>query len=159
MDQVDRRLLAALQEDATQSYAALAAAAGLSTAATHDRVRKLRERGAIRRTSIDVDPRAVGYPVLAFVLVGSDAWIGGPATAVALRALPWVQEAHIVAGASSLLLKVRAASTEELQSVLRRIYDIDGVASTETVVVLETFFERPVHLDTGATEGKGADGA
>jgi DNA-binding Lrp family transcriptional regulator len=82
--------------------------------------------------------------VLAFVLVGSGAWIGGPATGEALRALPWVQEAHIVAGTSSLLLKVRTGSTEELQAVLRRIYDIDGVASTQTIVVLETFFERAV---------------
>jgi Lrp/AsnC family transcriptional regulator, leucine-responsive regulatory protein len=145
VDDVDRTLLSLLQHDATQPYAALAAAVGLSAAATHDRVRKLRDSAVIRRTTVDVDPAAVGRPVLAFVLVGSDAWIGGAATGEALRALPWVQEAHIVAGTSSLLVKVRTGSTEELQAVLRRLYDIDGVASTQTIVVLETFFERPIH--------------
>jgi len=144
VDDLDRILLSLLQQDATQPYTALASAVGLSTAATHERVRKLRDSGVIRRTTVDVDPAAVGRPVLAFVLVGSDAWIGEATTGEALRALPWVQEAHIVAGTSSLLMKVRTASTEELQAVLRRIYDIDGVASTQTVVVLETFFERPV---------------
>ena len=144
MDDLDRILLSLLQQDATQPYTALASAVGLSTAATHERVRKLRDSGVIRRTTVDVDPAAVGRPVLAFVLVGSDAWIGEAATGEALRALPWVQEAHIVAGTSSLLLKVRTGSTEELQAVLRRIYDIDGVAGTQTVVVLETFFERQV---------------
>ena len=134
-----------MQHDATQPYAALATAVGLSTAATHERVRKLRDTNVIRRTMVDVDPAAVGRPVLAFVLVGSDAWIGDSPTGEALRALPWVQEAHIIAGTSSLLVKVRTSSTEELQAVLRRLYDINGVASTQTIVVLETFFERPIH--------------
>jgi Lrp/AsnC family leucine-responsive transcriptional regulator len=148
VDDTDRILLSLLQEDATRPYATLAAQVGLSTAATHDRVRKLRDSGVIRRTTIEVDPWAVGRPVLAFVLIGAGSWIGGEATGAALRALPWVEEAHIVAGSSSLLVKVRAGSTQELQSVLRRLYDIDGVVSTETTVVLETFFERPV--DPGA---------
>ncbi|MGH3739153.1 MAG: Lrp/AsnC family transcriptional regulator, partial [Micromonosporaceae bacterium] len=56
MDDVDRDLLGELQHDATQSYAALGEAVGLSAGAVHERVRKLRERGAIRRTTVDVDP-------------------------------------------------------------------------------------------------------
>jgi len=41
-------------------------------------------------------------------------------------------------------VKVRTATTEQLQDVLRRIYAIDGVSGTQATVVLETFFERPV---------------
>ncbi|MGH3116746.1 MAG: Lrp/AsnC family transcriptional regulator [Streptomyces sp.] len=143
MDDVDRRLLALLQEDATQSYAVLGAAVGLSGGAAHDRVRKLRERGVIRRTTIDVDPDALGLGVLAHVLIDSDAWMGEPVTRSALFALPWIEEAYIVAGAASVLVKVRASSTEELQTALRRIHEVDGVTSTQAIVVLQTFFERP----------------
>lgn len=142
MDHIDRTLLAQLQEDATLSYAALGEAVGLSAGAAHERVRKLRERGAIRRTTVDVDPAAVGSGVLAYVMVDSTAWMGDSAAGFA--ALPEILEAHVIAGSASVLVKVRTATTEQLQDVLRRIYAIEGVSGTQATVVLETFFERPV---------------
>ena len=142
MDQIDRELLAELQNDATQSYAALGQAVGLSAGAVHERVRKLRESGVIRRTTADVDPAAVGSSVLAYVMVESTSWMGESAEAFA--ALPEIVEAHIIAGSASVLVKVRTATTEQLQDVLRRIYAIEGVSGTQATVVLETFFERPL---------------
>ncbi|MER5479709.1 Lrp/AsnC family transcriptional regulator [Streptomyces sp. NPDC002734] len=142
MDHIDRQLLAQLQQDATRSYAVLGEAVGLSAGAAHERVRKLRERGVIRRTTVEVDPAAVGSGILAYVMVDSTSWMGDSAGAFA--ALPEVVEAHVIAGSASVLLKVRTATTEGLQDVLRRIYAIDGVSGTQATVVLETFFERPV---------------
>src|ERR1700735_2612178 len=149
MDDIDLALLALLQDDATRPYAALGQAVGLSPGAAPERVRKLRERGVIRRTTIDVDPAAVGRAVLAFVLVRAGAWMGGDGTADALAALPEGQEAQFTAGAAALLLKVRAASTAGLQAALRRIYGVDGVTGTEAIVVLQTFFERPAVPGSG----------
>ena len=145
MDDIDRALIAELQRDATQAYAALGKAVGLSAAAVHDRVRKLRERGVIRRTTVEVDPAAVGRGTLAFVMVGSSAWMGDAAESFA--AVPEIQEAHIIAGTASVLVKVRTATTEQLQDVLRRLHSIEGVSGTQATVVLETFFERPVRTD------------
>ncbi|WP_086826984.1 Lrp/AsnC family transcriptional regulator [Allokutzneria sp. NRRL B-24872] len=142
MDRLDRELLALLQEDATQSYATLGKAVGLSTTAAHERIRKLREAGVLRRTTVEVDPVACGCPVSAFALVDGTAWMGEAAVGEALAEIPEIEQAHIVAGTASLLVKIRAASNEQLQQVLRRIYDIDGVTGTKTLVVLETFFER-----------------
>ncbi|WP_248962055.1 Lrp/AsnC family transcriptional regulator [Sphaerisporangium perillae] len=147
MDDIDRMLIGLLQEDATQSYAALGAAVGLSSGAAHERVRKLRERGVIRRTTVDVDPVAVGRGVLAYVMVDGTTWMGD--TRQALSAIPEIEEAHVIAGPASLLIKVRAATTQDLQAVLRRLFDINGVTRTQTIVALETFFERPVHIPTG----------
>lgn len=137
LDEVDRSLLAELRRDATQPYAALGQAVGLSAAAAHDRVRKLRERGVIRRTTIDVDPVAMGLPVLAFVLIEAGAWMGDESTGTALNAIEEIQEAHIIAGPATLLAKVRTATNTDLQDVLRRIYAIDGVTGTQTIVVLD----------------------
>ncbi|MEV7439843.1 Lrp/AsnC family transcriptional regulator [Streptomyces sp. NPDC091204] len=144
MDDIDRALVLRLQQDAGQSYAALGTAVGLSAGATHERVRKLRERGVIRRTTVDVDPAAVGSGVLAYVMVDSNAWMGESGADFA--AIPEIQEAHIIAGSSSVLVKVRTASTERLQDVLRRLYAIEGVSGTHATVVLDTFFERPLPL-------------
>ncbi|QGN48263.1 Lrp/AsnC family transcriptional regulator [Micromonospora sp. WMMD558] len=157
MDEVDRALLAELQADATQAYAALGKVVGLSAGSTHERVRKLRERGVIRRTTVDVDPAAVGRGVLAFVMLQANAWMGDPPTRDALAAIPQIQEAHIIAGSASLLVKIRTSTPEELQAVLRRLFDVEGVTGTQTIVALETFFERPMNvtdLDAGPTAGQ-----
>ncbi|GIJ81249.1 DNA-binding transcriptional regulator, Lrp family [Micromonospora phaseoli] len=154
VDGIDRALLTQLQHDATQSYAALGAAVGLSAGSAHERVRKLRERGVIRRTTVDVDPAAVGRGVLAFVMLGANAWMGDAATRDALAALPEIQEAHIIAGAASVLVKIRTATTEDLQAVLRRLFAIDGVTSTQTIVVLESFFERPINVHDQCPDGQ-----
>ncbi|MFI6585275.1 Lrp/AsnC family transcriptional regulator [Embleya sp. NPDC050493] len=149
MDDIDRDLLALLQQDAVRTYAELGKEVGLSAGAAHERVRKLRASGVIRRTLVDVDPAAVDLDVLAFVTVDSVAWMGdsGPAFA----AVPEIQEAHVIAGTASVLLKVRTTSTEAMQDVLRRIHAIDGVSSTRATIVLETFFERTI--PTGGTAG------
>lgn len=144
MDQTDRALIKKLQQDATQSYASLAQSVGLSAGTVHERVRKLRERGVIRATTVDVDPTALGLGVLSYVMVDSNAWMGDSAQAFA--DLPEVMEAHVIAGAASVLLKVRTATTERLQDTLRRIYEIPGVSGTQAIVVLESFFERPVDV-------------
>lgn len=152
MDDIDRDLLAALQRDAQQPYAALAATVGLSTGAVHERVRKLREQGIIRRTTVDVDPAAVGRGVLAFVMVEANAWMGDRSTHEALAALPEVEEAYVVAGPASVLVKIRVGAPEQLQASLRRLFQVEGVTGTRTIVVLETFFERPLdpHPPTNA---------
>jgi DNA-binding Lrp family transcriptional regulator len=142
IDDVDRGLLAALQDDAGQSYAALGQAVGLSAGSAHERVRKLKAAGVIRRTTVDVDPAAVGLGVLAFVLLDAGAWMGDEPTLQALRSIPAVEEAHIIAGPASVLVKVRTATTEDLQATLRALHQVDGVTSTQTIVVLETFFEK-----------------
>ncbi|MGW9208796.1 Lrp/AsnC family transcriptional regulator [Embleya sp. NPDC055664] len=156
MDDVDRGLLALLQADATRTYADLGREIGLSAGATHERVRKLRAAGVIRRTTVDVDPAAVGLDVLAFVTVDSVAWIGDSAPAFA--AITEIQEAHVVAGTASVLLKVRTTSTGALQDVLRRIHAIAGVSSTQATIALDTFFERPPPTDgTPAPVGAAPD--
>ncbi|WXB19153.1 Lrp/AsnC family transcriptional regulator [Pendulispora albinea] len=151
-------ILAELQRDATQPYAALAQIVGLSPGAVHERVRKLRERGVIVRTTVDVDPAAVGRGVLAYVLINAGAWMGGEETAEALEAIPSIEEAHVVAGAATLLVKVRTQTTEELQATLKKLFDVPGVTGTQTIVALETFFERPIDVVARPVRGtsKGA---
>jgi DNA-binding Lrp family transcriptional regulator len=149
VDHIDRALLAQLQRDAGQSYATLGHAVGLSAGATHERIRKLRERGVIRATTIDADPALLGLGILAFLMVEGSEWMGESSSA--FHQIPEVEEAHIIAGAASVLLKVRTGTTEQLQDVLRRVYDVPGVTKTDATVVLETFFERPTDPALGAT--------
>ena len=67
LDEVDIRLLTALQSDADRTNVELARVAGLSPAATLHRVRYLKESGVIRIITARLDPAAVGFPLQLYV--------------------------------------------------------------------------------------------
>lgn len=143
LDTFDRRILGALASNADLSYAELGQTVGLSAPAVHDRVKKLRASGALRRTVGLLDGPAVGKPFLAFVHVDTIGW-GGTQDLMAVADLPEVEEVHSVAGDTCMLLKVRCASSRALEALLARLYGTPGVRSTRSYVVLSTYLERPV---------------
>ncbi|MCG7507598.1 Lrp/AsnC family transcriptional regulator [Mesorhizobium retamae] len=143
LDEMDRKLLGALCEDATVSYAELGEKVGLSAPAAHERVKRLRRSQAIRSTSVLIDPVAVNKPLLAFVHVDTRGW-GKTPELMAISAYPEVEEIHSVAGDACMLLKVRARDTRALEGLLAKLYDTPGVMATRSYVVLSTYLERPV---------------
>lgn len=143
LDAADRRLLGVLVEDATVSYAELGDRAGLSAPAAHERVKRLRKSGAIRMTSALIDPVAAEKPLLAFVHVDTRGW-GKTPELMAIAKYPEVEEIHSVAGDACMLLKVRTADTRALEGLLARIYEVPGVITTRSYVVLSTYLDRPV---------------
>ena len=149
LDAADRTLLGVLVDDALVSYAELGERAHLSTAAAHERVKRLRRSGTIRRTSAMLDPKAIGKSLLAFVHVDTHGW-GKTPSLMGLIDHPEVEEIHSVAGDASLLLKVRAENTQALERLLAVVYGLPGVVATRSYIVLSTYFERPVQ--PGVTE-------
>lgn len=143
LDAMDRKLLGVLVEDATTSYVDLGERVGLSPPAAHERVKRLRRSGAIRRVVALIDPEALGKTLLAFVHVDTTGW-GKTTALLAIEECPEVEEIHSVAGDTCMLLKVRTQSTHALEGLLARLYATPGVKATRSYVVLSTYLERPV---------------
>lgn len=142
MDEIDRTLIALLQDDATRSYADLGRAVHLSAPAAHERVRKLRRAGVIRRTTVDVDPAALGRTLLAFVEIDTQGWATEPLVD-AVRHDPRVEDLHAIAGDTHFLAKVRVSDPGDLQDLLKGLYRVEAVTNTRTRVVLRTHIDRP----------------
>jgi Lrp/AsnC family transcriptional regulator, leucine-responsive regulatory protein len=108
LDRYDVAILAALQRDARQSNADLAAAIGLSAAPTWRRVRRLEELGVITGYRAEIDRRKVGLGVLAFVRVDTerDNAESTRALEAAIRGLPEVISCHYISGAGTFELQV-----------------------------------------------------
>ncbi|SHJ89923.1 transcriptional regulator, AsnC family [Shimia gijangensis] len=145
LDAFDRKILAALSQDATRSYADLGRDVGLSAPAVHERVKRLRATGVIKRTSADLNGPSLGKDFLAFVHVEAAGW-GKTEGILELADLPEVEEVHAVTGDTGLILKVRMDCPEAMEGFLWRIYDMPGVRSTRTYVVLSTHLERGVQV-------------
>ena len=143
MDQLDRKILGELSRDATQSYAVISAAVGLSAPAVHERVKRMRASGVIKSTVAQLNGPAVGKPLLAFIHVDTVGW-GKTAELMALEDWPEVEEIHTATGDTCLILKVRVASPHALEGLLSQIYDVKGVRGTRTYMTLSTHLERSV---------------
>jgi len=149
LDETDRRILGVLVEDASVSYAELGKRVALSAPATHERVKRLRRSGVIQGTTIAINPRAIRKSLLAFIHINSQGW-GKTAELMKVADYPEVEEIHSVAGDTSMLIKVRTESTQDLEALLDNLNHIPGVVATRTYVVLSTYLERPVQ--PGITE-------
>jgi Lrp/AsnC family leucine-responsive transcriptional regulator len=120
LDDVNRRLLAHLQQDPRLTMSALARLVGMSSPAVTERVQRLERAGVIRGYRLDVDPAALGLPVTAWVRVRP-----GPRqlTKIADLAagLPNVSECHRITGEDCFLIKLHAATIESLTETLDKI--------------------------------------
>ena len=140
LDRIDLALVTALQEDGRLRLEDLARRVELAPSSVHDRLQRLRREGVIRRWTITVAPEALGLTVLA--LVGIRASLPCSQLLEALAQFPEIEEFHSVAGRLSFILKLRASSTEHLLELIEQLKQIRGIESTETTIVLKTYFER-----------------
>jgi Lrp/AsnC family transcriptional regulator, leucine-responsive regulatory protein len=120
LDSTDRALIRELQTDGHIINQDLAAKVGLSPAGCLDRVRRLKERGVIRRYTVEIDPEAVDLALLIFIEVkldrtSSDA-LGHFAKLV--ESIPEILECHMVAGAFDFLVKARVRDMNAYKNFL-----------------------------------------
>jgi len=142
IDEVDRRILRLLAEDARRSYADIGAQVGLSAPSVHARVRRLEERGVILGYTTRTDPAALGFGIAAVVAVKQASGYHWDELERAFLDMPAVEACHSVTGTPTYLLHVRVSSPSALEDLLRAINSLQGVASTETMLILSTPFHR-----------------
>jgi DNA-binding Lrp family transcriptional regulator len=123
LDEIDVKLLTALQEDADCTNVELARLVGLSPAATLHRVRWLKESGVIRIISAQLDPAAAGFPLQVYVTASLSRHDPRSSRIFddEIRALPQIIAADNVAGETDYLLTVVARDVAELQEVLAHL--------------------------------------
>jgi Lrp/AsnC family transcriptional regulator, leucine-responsive regulatory protein len=141
MDETDRKLLAALRTNARSTFAELARQVGLSPPAVHERVGKLEASGVITGYHAAVAPEALGYAVNGLIGIFITDSADTEQIADSLAAVPQVEDCWFVAGEETFVVKVRVPDVAGLESTIRELNAIKGVARTRTTVVLSTKFE------------------
>ncbi len=143
-DDLNRRLVALLQEDGRMSHAELAERLGVSRPTVIDRVKRLEAEGVLSGYAARVSPASVNKPTVAFVAVrykdNNEAI--EQRFIKALEQEPDILEAHTIAGEDALLLKVVADTPAGIAERLRRIRVLGPLVSTRTTMVLETHWEK-----------------
>lgn len=141
LDTLDLHILTVLQENCKLPLSKIGERVGLSAPSVIERIKKLEENGVIRGYTALLDAAKLGKDITAFIGV----FVEHPKLISnfekEIDRLEDVQECHHVTGEHTLLLKVKADNTLALEDLIRKIRSIDGVARTETSVVLSTHTE------------------
>lgn len=139
LDELDRQILGELQEDGRLSSVELARRVGLSTSATHARIKRLEQDGYVDRYVALLNWEQAGYDMVCFVNVSLQMHQPDSVTAfrTAVQAMPEVLEAFHVTGEFDYLLKVAIRNRKDLERfVLHRLTPLPGVARIYTSLVL-----------------------
>lgn len=132
LDDIDRKIITALQVDGRTSYADLGPLVGLSAAAARQRVQRLIESGALQVVGV-TDPMALGYPSMAMLGVAVD----GDVVAVAdqLAKIDGVIYIVLTSGRFDIMVEVLSSDAPGLLSMINdRMKTIKGVRSVESFV-------------------------
>lgn len=139
IDEADRRILIAMQQDSRRSTAELAALCGVSQPACWRRLQRLREEGYILREAAVLDREKLGFGAQVFALVKLStvgrADLSGFAEQI--RAIPEVVECHVVMGQFDFLLKI---VTKDIHAYERLFFEklsaLEGVQDITSSVAL-----------------------
>lgn len=142
-DELDRRILNALVQDARASYAEIGARVGLSAPAVKRRVDRLRASGAIKGYSARLSAEQLGWTTEAYVELFCRGRTSPSEIAEASRKHPEVVDACTVTGEADALLHIRAADIRHFEQVVERISAESFVVRTRSVIVLSRLVDRP----------------
>ncbi|SDF83860.1 Lrp/AsnC family transcriptional regulator [Rhodobacter capsulatus] len=130
----DRRIIAALRQNARMSITELAHAAQVSRTTAKLRLDSLLAEGRIRRFTIETDVDVEGE-VRAITLVELQGKLSRQVIR-SLTALPGVSTVHATNGAWDLVVEIRTGSLVDFDRVLRAIREIPGVINSQSCLLL-----------------------
>lgn len=136
IDDIDRRIIELLREDARRTVADIAARVNLSPAPVRRRIDRLERTGVITGYTVLVDPAALGPSVEAYVELRFSGTTDVDDIVAAARRVPEVEEVATTAGDPDALVRVRVPSVEHLQGAINRLRHTGPVTGTKTLMVL-----------------------
>ncbi|MEM1359325.1 MAG: Lrp/AsnC ligand binding domain-containing protein [Bacteroidota bacterium] len=146
LDDLDRKILALLMENAKRPYTELATKLFVSGGTIHVRMNKLIAAGIVKGQTLTVDPTKLGYDITAFLGIFLKSSGDYQSATAYLRNIQEIVSAHYLTGGYSIFLKVVCRDTDHLRDVLARIQGYEGIQRTETFISLEESISRPVQV-------------
>ena len=133
-DERNLELIRLLQADPRASISELARRIGMSAPAVKERLTRLEEEGVIAGYRLDLDPKALGWPIMVFLRVRP---MPGqlPRIAELARSLPQVAECHRITGEDCFIIKIHLDALESLDKILDRFL---AYGQTTTSIVQST---------------------
>jgi Lrp/AsnC family transcriptional regulator for asnA, asnC and gidA len=134
LDDLDGRLIAALQDNGREKFRALAGQLGCSEATVRNRYARLVDSGVMQVTAV-TNPLGMGYDAMAMLGITVD----GPPELLADQLATWQEAIYVVvvAGRFDVLVELVSRDRRDLLELITRVRTLEGVTTTETFVYLD----------------------
>ena len=150
IDNLDRRIINRLTQNARTPSRDIAEDCGVSRAAIHQRIQRLQDMKVITGSTYIIDPRALGFSTCTYIGVKLEKGSLYRDVVREIEKIPEVVECHFTTGPYSMLIKVYAQDTHHLMELLNdMIQPIPGVTETETLISLEQSLNRQIQVGVG----------
>lgn len=136
IDSLDARLITLLTGEPRIGVLECARRLRVARGTVQARLDKLSARGVIRGFGPQIDPRALGFGVTAFVTLEIRQSRGHDPVAAHLAKIPEVLEAHTITGSGDLLCRIVARSNADLQRVIDEVVADAGIVRASTIIAL-----------------------
>lgn len=135
LDDVDKRIISALQADGRRPYSRIAADLDVSESVVRYRAQRLEQAGVLQVVGI-ADPLRIGFDRMA--LIGLKVRPGSlDDVCAAVTEFPETSYVAALAGSFDAIVEVVCRDTAHFTELLKRLHVVDGVTSTESFLVLE----------------------
>lgn len=140
-DKTDAEILKILQKDSSKSFVDIAKELRVTDGTIHQRIKKLKRMGAIKRFTVELDHKILGESSIAFIFINiKPGYI--ESVSKTISDFKNVMEVYEVHTRGDLLVKIRASSPEGLRNtVIDKVRTIEGVVSTELTPVFKRWKE------------------
>ncbi|MCQ2335532.1 MAG: AsnC family transcriptional regulator [Paludibacteraceae bacterium] len=143
IDELDRKILRIITQNARIPFKEVADQCGVSRAAVHQRVQRMYDIGVITGSGYYVNPKTMGYQLCVYIGLTLEKGSMYNKVVAELEKIPEVVESQFTLGGFSMLIKLYAKDDAHLLYLLNsKIQEIPGVAKTETLTSLEQRIRR-----------------
>ena len=147
IDNIDKKILAILMEDASIPYTDIAKKVHVSGGTVHVRMKKLADMGIVKGTQLKVEHSKLGYDITAFLGVYLERSSFYDEAVNGLLEIPEIVDVHYTTGNYSMFVKIVCQDTQHLREVLHdKIQKVPGIQRTETFISLQESINRNITL-------------
>ncbi|MPZ93728.1 MAG: winged helix-turn-helix transcriptional regulator [Propionibacteriales bacterium] len=138
VDELDARIMRLFADEPRVGVLEASRRLRVARGTVQARLDRLSRTGVVRGWGPDLDPAALGYPVMAFATMEIRQGAGHEVVAQHLATIPEVLEAFTITGTGDMWCRIVARSNADLQRAIDRVVAFDGIVRTSTVIALAT---------------------
>lgn len=148
-DYIDQQILLQIREDARKPFSQIADNLKISNSLVHQRIKKLKQQGVIKKAEFLVDEKRIGFKTKSYVGITLKEARYASDVVEGLKKIPEILECNYVSGQYAIFFLIFAYDNQHLRRILYdQVHQIEGVAGTDSFICFDTNFKRQVSLDS-----------
>ena len=146
LDNLDKKILRMIAEDARVPFLEVARACNVSGAAIHQRIQKLTNLGVLQGSQFLISPEKIGYETCAYIGLNLKHPESFDTVVKALKEIPEVVECHYTTGDYDMFIKIYAHNNHYLLNIIHDKLQPLGLSRSETIISFGSAFERQLPI-------------